>query len=52
MDADVNVVGAGLARLVATAEFTDAGRRVLLLSQEPGSWAWICSAPVGDSADR
>jgi uncharacterized protein len=33
--ADVIVVGAGLAGLVATAELTDAGRRVLLLEQEP-----------------
>jgi predicted oxidoreductase len=35
VDADVIVVGAGLAGLVATAELTDAGRRVLLLDQEP-----------------
>lgn len=35
MDADVIVVGAGLAGLVATAELADAGRRVLLLDQEP-----------------
>ena len=34
MDADVIVVGAGLAGLVATAEVADAGRRVLLLDQE------------------
>ncbi|MGH3504984.1 MAG: FAD-binding dehydrogenase [Nocardioidaceae bacterium] len=34
MDADVIVVGAGLAGLVATAELADAGRRVLLLDQE------------------
>jgi predicted oxidoreductase len=34
-DADVIVVGAGLAGLVATAELADAGRRVLLLDQEP-----------------
>ena len=33
--ADVIVVGAGLAGLVATAELTDAGRRVLLVDQEP-----------------
>jgi len=33
-DADVIVVGAGLAGLVATAEAADAGRRVLLLDQE------------------
>jgi len=35
MDADVIVVGAGLAGLVATAELADAGRSVLLLDQEP-----------------
>ncbi|MFL6073273.1 MAG: FAD-binding dehydrogenase [Mycobacteriales bacterium] len=34
-DADVIVVGAGLAGLVATAELADAGRRVILLDQEP-----------------
>ncbi|WP_288403110.1 FAD-binding dehydrogenase [uncultured Deinococcus sp.] len=33
-DADVIVVGAGLAGLVAAAELADAGRRVLLLDQE------------------
>ncbi|MFR9730944.1 FAD-binding dehydrogenase [Saccharopolyspora sp. MS10] len=36
-DADVIVVGAGLAGLVATAELADSGRRVLLLDQEPES---------------
>jgi uncharacterized protein len=35
MDADVIVVGAGLAGLVATAELADAGRKVILLDQEP-----------------
>ena len=35
MDADVVVVGAGLAGLVAAAEAADAGRSVLLLDQEP-----------------
>lgn len=35
MDFDVIVVGAGLAGLVATAEIADAGRKVLLLDQEP-----------------
>ncbi|AHH20005.1 KsdD-like steroid dehydrogenase [Nocardia nova SH22a] len=34
-DADVIVVGAGLAGLVATSELAAAGRRVLLLDQEP-----------------
>ncbi len=34
-DADVIVVGAGLAGLVATAELADAGRRVVLVDQEP-----------------
>ena len=37
VDADVIVVGAGLAGLAATAELTRAGRRVLLLDQEPES---------------
>ena len=32
-DADVIVVGAGLAGLTAAAEITDAGKRVLLLDQ-------------------
>jgi predicted oxidoreductase len=34
-DADVIVIGAGIAGLVATAELADAGRRVILLDQEP-----------------
>ena len=34
MDADVIVVGAGLAGLVATAELADRGKRVLLVDQE------------------
>ena len=34
-EADVVVVGAGLAGLVATAELVDAGRRVIILDQEP-----------------
>ena len=43
-EADVVVVGAGLAGLVATAELADAGKRVILLEQEPeasfGGQAW------------
>jgi predicted oxidoreductase len=35
LTADAVVVGAGLAGLVATAELADAGKRVLLLDQEP-----------------
>ncbi|WP_157018169.1 FAD-binding dehydrogenase [Cryptosporangium arvum] len=35
MDADVIVVGSGLAGLVATAELADAGKSVILLDQEP-----------------
>jgi predicted oxidoreductase len=35
MDADAIVVGGGLAGLVATAELIDAGKRVILLDQEP-----------------
>ncbi|MCU1655562.1 MAG: fumarate reductase/succinate dehydrogenase flavoprotein domain protein [Pseudonocardiales bacterium] len=35
LDADVIVVGAGLAGLVATCELVDAGRRVVLVDQEP-----------------
>jgi predicted oxidoreductase len=34
-DTDVVVVGAGLAGLVATAELADAGKRVVLVDQEP-----------------
>lgn len=44
MDYDAIVVGAGLAGLVATLEIADAGKRVLLLDQEPeasfGGQAW------------
>ena len=44
MKYDVIVVGAGLAGLVATAELTNAGKKVLLLDQEPeaslGGQAW------------
>ncbi|MCM3116799.1 FAD-binding dehydrogenase [Neobacillus sp. MER 74] len=44
MKFDVIVVGAGLAGLAATAELADAGKRVLLLDQEPeaslGDQAW------------
>ena len=35
VDADVIVVGAGLAGLVAAAEIADAGKRAILLDQEP-----------------
>ncbi len=35
LKADVVVIGAGLAGLVATAELVEAGRRVLVLEQEP-----------------
>ena len=35
MDADAIVVGAGLAGLVAAAELADAGRRIIILDQEP-----------------
>ncbi|MEX1164185.1 MAG: FAD-binding dehydrogenase [Nitriliruptor sp.] len=35
MDADIIVVGGGLAGLVATAEAADAGRRVIVVDQEP-----------------
>lgn len=45
MDADVIVIGAGLAGLAAAAELTDAGRTVLLLEQEGeqglGGQAWL-----------
>lgn len=37
-NADAIVVGAGLAGLVATAELADAGRRVILVEQEPAPW--------------
>ena len=44
LDADVIVVGGGLAGLVATAELADAGKKVIVLDQEPeaslGGQAW------------
>jgi uncharacterized protein len=36
-DADVIIVGAGLAGLVAAAELADAGRRVIVVDQEPAA---------------
>src|SRR5207248_1458498 len=44
--ADVIVVGAGLAGLVATAELAAAGRRVVLVEQEPEPWLGVLS-PFG-----
>lgn len=38
MKYDVIVVGAGLAGLVATVEMADAGKKVLLLDQEPENY--------------
>jgi predicted oxidoreductase len=35
MDADIIIVGAGLAGLVAAAEIADAGKKVIVLEQEP-----------------
>src|SRR5882724_7422876 len=35
MDADVIIVGAGLSGLVAAAELADAGKRVIIVDQEP-----------------
>lgn len=35
MDADALIIGAGLAGLVAACELTDAGKRVIVLDQEP-----------------
>jgi uncharacterized protein len=44
MKFDVIIIGAGLAGLVATAELAEAGKKVLLLDQEPessiGGQAW------------
>ena len=44
MEHDVIVIGAGLAGLVAASELADAGKKVLLLDQEPeesfGGQAW------------
>src|SRR3954454_10922904 len=44
MDTDAIGIGAGVAGLVATAELADAGRKVILLEQEPeaslGGQAW------------
>ncbi len=44
LDADAIVIGAGLAGLVAATELADAGKRVIILDQEPdqtlGGQAW------------
>jgi uncharacterized protein len=37
MDADIIIVGAGLAGLVAAAEIADAGKRAIVLDQEPAA---------------
>ncbi|TGS52311.1 FAD-binding protein, partial [Mesorhizobium sp. M1D.F.Ca.ET.183.01.1.1] len=34
-DADVIIVGAGLARLVAAVELAEAGRKIIIVDQEP-----------------
>ena len=52
MDADAIVIGAGLTGLAATAELARAGRRVLLLDQEPesnlgGQAFWSCGGMHG-----
>jgi flavin-dependent dehydrogenase len=62
MDADVVVVGAGLAGLVAAAELADAGRRVIVVDQDPeanGQWGWIedatglpIAASIADALQR
>ncbi len=36
-DADVIIVGSGLAGLVAAAELADAGKRVIVVDQEPAA---------------
>jgi RpiR family carbohydrate utilization transcriptional regulator len=55
IDADAIVIGAGLAGLVATAELVAAGRRVILLEQEPeasfGGQAWWSSPEVAIDRD-
>ncbi len=39
-DTDVIIVGAGLAGLVAAAELSDAGKRVIMVEQEPAIESW------------
>lgn len=58
-NADVVVVGAGLAGLVATAELVDAGRRVIVVDQEPEAslggqahWSFGGLFLVGSSEQR
>ena len=52
LDADVVVVGAGLAGLVAAAELADAGRKVIIVEQEPraslgGQAHWSLGGQIG-----
>ncbi len=52
-DTDVIIVGAGLAGLVTAAELIDAGRRVIVLDQEPEASFVVCGKAcngVGNAA--